>query len=212
MIATKKTIRKTMVLTVITAFLVPLLMPTGALAGRKHHAAPRVKRIYHHPLSVLPRGFITIHLGGIPYFFHHGIFYKQHRGGFVVTPPPLNIVIPALPLGHAVVNVGGITYFVLGDVYYRKVPRGFMVVQAPVPQPAQPTPNVKEQKVAVTADRLNVRSGPGLEHPVIFQVSRGTVLNVYGNAPDWYYVRLPDGHFGWVMAKFAAALSPPAEG
>jgi uncharacterized protein YgiM (DUF1202 family) len=67
-------------------------------------------------------------------------------------------------------------------------------------------------KATVTAALLNVRSGPGRNFSVRYQVSQGAVLEIRGNAPGWYYVQLPNGHYGWVMTQFAARASSPADG
>jgi len=67
-------------------------------------------------------------------------------------------------------------------------------------------------EIIVTSKTLNVRSGPGRQNSVVATVVSGNILQVIGNAPDWYYVRLSDGTSGWVMAKFTASLVNPADG
>jgi len=66
--------------------------------------------------------------------------------------------------------------------------------------------------VIVTAQMLNVRSGPGLENPAISQIPNGTVLSIEGNAPGWYYVRTSDSLYGWVMTQYTAPVGYPAAG
>jgi hypothetical protein len=97
-------------------------------------------------------------------------------------------------------------------------------VALPPPPPAPPgvvghappppgVPPAVEQQVSVTAEKLEVRSGPGSNHPLVTHVAKGAVLVVRGSAPDWWYVQLPNGNFGWVMRKFTAPVSlPPASG
>lgn len=58
----------------------------------------------------------------------------------------------------------------------------------------------------------NIRSGPGIDFPVIHQLRDGDRLTVYGYAPKWLYVKLPSGEFGWVMLQYTLPVSPPASG
>ncbi|MEJ2700586.1 MAG: SH3 domain-containing protein, partial [Desulfuromonadales bacterium] len=62
---------------------------------------------------------------------------------------------------------------------------------APVP--------VGAESVAVDVPLLNVRSGPGLQFPIVGVVSQGQLLDIHGDAPGWYYVQGPSGSFGWVI-------------
>jgi uncharacterized protein YgiM (DUF1202 family) len=56
--------------------------------------------------------------------------------------------------------------------------------------------------VMVTAQMLNIRSGPGLGNPSVRQIPNGTVLSIQGNAPGWYYVKTSDNFYGWVMSQY----------
>jgi uncharacterized protein YgiM (DUF1202 family) len=56
--------------------------------------------------------------------------------------------------------------------------------------------------VMVTAQMLNVRSGPGLGNPSVRQIPNGTVLSIHGNAPGSYYVKTSDNFYGWVMSQY----------
>jgi hypothetical protein len=58
---------------------------------------------------------------------------------------------------------------------------------------------VPDKQIAVIAERLNGRSGPGVSQAVVGQVVGGTRLVILGNAVDWWYVQLPDGETGWVL-------------
>ena len=84
------------------------------------------------------------------------------------------------------------------------------MVEKPVIQPQLEA--VTGQFLVVDAYSLNVRSGPGTNHPVVNQVGQGMQLEVKGSAPGWYYVRLPSGAFGWVMGKYTHLLPSPAQG
>jgi uncharacterized protein YgiM (DUF1202 family) len=55
----------------------------------------------------------------------------------------------------------------------------------------------------VVATRLNVRAGPGAEHPVVGKLARGEQVRVLEEASGWKRVR-PDagGLEGWVAGEF----------
>lgn len=128
------------------------------------------------------------------------------------------------PHGRVVVNdsavstiiatgiIAGITFSLLDSAVSAPAPRC-----PAVPQPANYTGDAVSYTAAtgsviVTAQLLNVRSGPGLENPAVLQVPNGTVLSIQGNAPGWYYVRTTDNLYGWVMTQYTAPLGYPAAG
>lgn len=57
-----------------------------------------------------------------------------------------------------------------------------------------------ENKVTVLASHLNVRYGPGLSHEILTQVQEDEQLNILGEENQWYKVRLPNNHIGWVAS------------
>jgi uncharacterized protein YgiM (DUF1202 family) len=132
------------------------------------------------------------------------VFYKKGPGGYAVVRAPLGAVVMRLPVGYRTMIVAGVTYFLFAGVYYCKASSGYVVVKAPQPVPAAVQPL---QQAEVAVKRLNVRSGPGLNHPVVGTVSYGTVLSIHGNAPNWYYVMLPNGNHGWVMSQFTRGMT-----
>lgn len=161
------------------------------------------------PVRALPRGHVTVRIGGRHYYEQGGHYYVQRPGGFVLVAPPIGVVVASLPLGAISVHIGGIAYFLAGGVYYRHAPQGYVVVTAPEPAHVVVT-GIRE--VVVQAALLNVRSGPGLEFSVVAGAEHGTSLPVFGDAPGWYYVRLPDGLYGWVMAQFTIPVHVGPEG
>ncbi len=60
----------------------------------------------------------------------------------------------------------------------------------------------------VDASVLNVRSGPGTDHGVLTQVSRGTVLTQVSEQDDWSRVILPGGSAGWVAGWHTSLFQP----
>ncbi|MBI3457011.1 MAG: SH3 domain-containing protein [Candidatus Rokubacteria bacterium] len=52
--------------------------------------------------------------------------------------------------------------------------------------------------VIVTKGLVNVRSGPGTQHPVAFTARRGVAFRVLKEAGDWLKVEHADGDQGWI--------------
>jgi uncharacterized protein YgiM (DUF1202 family) len=59
----------------------------------------------------------------------------------------------------------------------------------------------------ITANRLNVRSGPGLNFNVFATLIQSQAVTLEGRNIEgtWLQVRLPDGQLGWVSSVFMAA-------
>lgn len=48
-----------------------------------------------------------------------------------------------------------------------------------------------------TADTLNVRANPGIEHPIVGKLARNTLVTVWAVLGDWYLVQDVTGVTGW---------------
>lgn len=85
-----------------------------------HYLAP-IRRHYH-PIGFhvhfLPRTYISIFIGGVPYFYFDGIFYRHHVGGYIVVRAPIGAVVDVLPVGFISFYAGGFTYYYVNDTYY----------------------------------------------------------------------------------------------
>ncbi|WP_319524068.1 DUF6515 family protein [uncultured Desulfosarcina sp.] len=170
-------------------------------------------------LRKMPPDHRTVNVGNSRYYFHGGAFYQQRPGGFFPVHAPVGAVIFSLPVGAMALLVGGITYYLYNDVYYRRASQGYVVVEQPSEvvvvkktSPVVPSQQTAGETVTITAALLNVRSGPGLNFPVVRQLRQGETVTVNGYAPEWLYVKLIDGSFGWVMLKFTSAFDPNAAG
>lgn len=64
-------------------------------------------------------------------------------------------------------------------------------------------------KVIVTANALNVRSGPGKTYRVVKVVYKGQVLKVIGEAWGWYVIYCPDHVIGYVSSVYAKPYTAP---
>jgi uncharacterized protein YraI len=63
----------------------------------------------------------------------------------------------------------------------------------------------------VIAYYLNVRSGPGVEFPVVYKLSRGQVVALTGfrnQAATWIQIVTPNGGTGWVNASYTTTSVP----
>ncbi|MEW6599940.1 MAG: DUF6515 family protein [Nitrospirota bacterium] len=185
---------------------------------RRHVVSPRFVR-ERHAVRDLPRGYKRYWHSNLPYFFFGGIFYRPAPLGFIPVLPPLGIIVDSIPAGYIRIWAGGIEFYSYGGVYYRRVPDGYVVVEAPrdygVPEDAPditaPT-EPAEGKASVTTEILNVRTGPGPDYPLIYQIHKGYVLDIHGKSDGWLYVELPNGEFGWVMSEFTILLEEPGSG
>jgi hypothetical protein len=71
---------------------------------------------------------------------------------------------------------------------------------------SQPALVLSPSAVMVTANKLNVRSGPGLRHGVVTSpLTGGTVVEVVGQTADW--VEIKHSVTGWVSANHISPLS-----
>ncbi|HKJ08546.1 MAG TPA: DUF6515 family protein [Gammaproteobacteria bacterium] len=162
------------------------------------------------PIKTLPKSHVTVRIGDRHYYEHRGHYYVHRPSGFVLVAPPIGVVVATLPVGAVSVHIGGVVYFLAGGVYYRHAPTGYVVVTAP--QPAPDMVDTSAQRVVVQAAILNVRSGPGLEFSIVARAEQGVSMPVFGSTPGWYYVRLPDGLYGWVMAEYTIPVHVGPEG
>lgn len=60
----------------------------------------------------------------------------------------------------------------------------------------------------VTADTLNVRSGPGTQFRIITTVSKNEYIRVFAGIGDWYVVQVEGDYIGAVSKKYVKAIYP----
>lgn len=66
--------------------------------------------------------------------------------------------------------------------------------------------------ITITADFLNLRQGPGPDHPVITELEKGTRVQRLEESGGWFRIQTDNGVVGWISAKHAAAdAAAPAE-
>lgn len=200
----------------VSVLVATLFLVQGEALASKRKAPAKINVRLGAIVNKLPAGYRVVRVSGAKFYYHGGFFYRHGPSGYVVVKAPLGAVISTLPVGFTRVVVSGMEYYFYGGVYYRSIPSGYIVIKEPVETIAVQVPSqnlntspgasqpqaIVSSKVLVTAQSLNVRSGPGTNHPVIRQTYKENILVIHGNAPGWLYVELPNGQFGWVMSKF----------
>lgn len=112
----------------------------------------------------------------------------------VVTTTELDVtnLLPAEPMEAGEMAAGGAPMGGGG------VP-GNVVVSGPGLTPTAGTSMGVSGTATVTGSRVNVRTGPGTNFPVVTQVNRGDTVTLKDQAFGWYKVVLPDGATtGWI--------------
>jgi len=111
--------------------------------------------------------------------------------------------------------------------YYHYSAKGepIKVSQPPVPAPSQaPSPTttpspasaVPQSIIAkgsigyVTVDLANIRSGPGMEYPVLTTAPKGEQLTIIEGSESWYKVKTGDGKEGWIRKDLFSLPPSPA--
>ena len=188
-------------------------------ASNDVQAAPRHRKSPpRHPLKIgavsrhLLPACISVRIGGGLYYYYAGYFYRPAAAGYVVVTAPVGAVVPVIPQAAVAVTIGGTVYYTYNGTYYLPEAAGYRVVPVPVVSKPTDPPAEGTQQVMVTAELLNVRSGPGMHHEVLFQVGRHTLLSVLSSASGWLYVMSPAGAYGWVMTSYTAAVEPAPKG
>lgn len=64
----------------------------------------------------------------------------------------------------------------------------------------------------VTADRLNVRSGPGTGYPVVATVNKDQYIRVFAGIGNWYIVQVEGDFVGAVSQKYVKPIYPNSSG
>lgn len=91
--------------------------PKGYLLDKRYSQ----NRYYPRPgynVNRLPPKAYAIPYGRERYYFSAGIWYRPVGPRFVVTAPPIGVVVPLLPPFYATVWLGGTPYYYANDTYY----------------------------------------------------------------------------------------------
>lgn len=82
------------------------------------------------------------------YFYQRGAWYRPSGSRFIVTIPPIGIVVPTLPPFYATIWSRGIPYYYANDVYYtwRHNRNGYVVTDPPE--------EIRDEEAPLIADEL----------------------------------------------------------
>lgn len=69
-------------------------------------------------IRILPKGYVKVIVGGIPYFYFSGTFYKASGSGYVVVSAPYGAIVRTIPTGYVAFTVGLSTFYHVNDTYY----------------------------------------------------------------------------------------------
>ncbi len=116
-------------------------------------------------------------------------------------------------------GIGVLTSAIISSYHYSTPPRRVVYYDPPPVVVSRPPVVVQPNgygtplkpaygQVIVTAAELNMRVGPGPDRAVIGKVRKGDILAVIDSIPSWFYVRLPDGRYGWVMDRYTKPAQP----
>ena len=64
----------------------------------------------------------------------------------------------------------------------------------------------------VTADKLNVRSGPGTGYPFVASVTRNQYIRIFAGVGSWYIVQVEGDFVGAVSQKYVKPIYPNSSG
>jgi hypothetical protein len=89
---------------------------------------------YHSGMRIvgLPGGYLSLSLGGRPYYYYEGVYFQPGPTGYVVVNPPVGAIVPELPPGAETVVVSGTVYYYAGGAFYFAQPNGYAVVPPPL--------------------------------------------------------------------------------
>ncbi|UHQ54315.1 DUF6515 family protein [Microbulbifer sp. YPW16] len=107
---------------------------------KRHHHGPRHWRGSHGPrislgltFPVLPHGFVNLSVGGRPFYYHGGHFYRHGPAGYVVVSAPLGASVVSLPGSAVRVEIGGAIFYQYADAFYQWHPARRVYVVVPPP-------------------------------------------------------------------------------
>ena len=72
-------------------------------------------------LNVLPFGYSSIYVGGSPYYYNDGVYYRSYNNSsYEVVAPPLNATVSRLPSNATVTVIDGQKYYQVGGTFYQE--------------------------------------------------------------------------------------------
>lgn len=86
-----------------------------------------------HVVNVLTHRHSRVFVGGLPFFYFSGVFYKNYGSDYIVVSAPIGAVVKTLPAGFIGYSIGPETYYTVNDVYYiwDEPQESYIVVEKP---------------------------------------------------------------------------------
>lgn len=115
---------------------------------------PRHKVVYVHPrrprrvVKVVPAGAAVIHHRNVKYHYHGGIYYRLHKGQYIVVPPARGLRVRVLPPSHVRIVVGPGAVFYCAGIFYNLLEGTedeYEVIEPPVGAVVQELPEDAEE-------------------------------------------------------------------
>ncbi len=150
-------------------------------------------------------------MGADYYLYANGLFLGQAQDITYLEPGKIGYYVRAATEEPFTAAYDYLKIWVLEDDFYPP-----QVTPPPLPPVSveTPAPNVP---TGMTTVNLNVRSGPGLQFPVLGVADEGATGEILGLSPDgdWYAVKVDTSVFGngqvWVMGKYVTLSNPTGQ-
>jgi hypothetical protein len=100
---------------------------------RRDWDADRYPTRHGYGMRYLPPRYRVVHYHGSPYYYAGGYWYRPYGRRYVVTDPPVGLVVSFLPQYGTTLYFGGVPHYRSGPVYYVWNPRarGYVVTDRP---------------------------------------------------------------------------------
>lgn len=153
---------------------------------------------------ILPAGFVSLGVGGHPFFYHGGYFYRPAPAGYVVVDAPLGASVVSLPASAVRIEISGITYYQYADAYYQwhLARRAYVVVPPPAGAPAEPSKGNMGPFAPMPAEPGPSGYAPGevLESlPIGYTAEVINGVQYYRYGSDYFMPTQRDGHEVYVV-------------
>ncbi len=69
----------------------------------------------------------------------------------------------------------------------------------------------KDERITITRDSINIRTGPGTNHPIAKVAAKGDSYKFIGMKKDWALVQMPDGSTGYIAGWLLTPKESPVQ-
>lgn len=151
-----------------------------------------------------------------------GTSVKLYIGQGVYKDSVAKEITQQLNINKQYKQVEGSIYFSLKDLLTNRqgvADQIRMYYKGNIQQPEQPNipeipDGVEDMQITpmglkgiVTADNLNIRSGPGTQYTSLGKVQKDTIVDLVGMMEGWYQITLVDGTVGWLSSNYVRPLT-----